>query len=78
MSELSADEEPDETADQAEEEITADDINGMKRKPLLKLIEDNEIDVDPDDFDDTDDLKAAVLDSLGLSEKKNKKTSKKK
>lgn len=58
-------------------DISADDILKMKRKALISLISENDISVDPDDFDDTDDLKAAVIDELGLSENKKKKDKKK-
>ncbi len=61
-----------------EEEVTADDINKMKRKALLSLIEENGLDTDPDDHDETDDLKAAIIDELGLSEKKKDKKKNKK
>lgn len=78
LSELS-DENDEETDDddkkdkkEEQEEITADDINKMKRKAVVSLIEENGLDTDPDDHDDTDDLKAAVIDELGLSEKKKK------
>ena len=64
--------------EEKEEEVTADDINKMKRKALLSLIEENGLDTDPDDHDETDDLKAAIIDELGLSEKKKDKKKNKK
>ena len=67
-----------ETKEEEKEEITADDINKMKRKALLSLIEENGLDTDPDDHDETDDLKAAIIDELGLSEKKKDKKKNKK
>ena len=55
-------EEPEEEEEEEEaEDLTEDDINDMKRKALLTLIEDEDIDIDPDDYKKLADLKEAVI-----------------
>jgi len=42
------------------------DIEKMKKKPLLKLMK--TLDIDPDDYDDLDEMREEVIDELGLED----------
>lgn len=61
-------------------EVTYDSIMEMKRKELKTLIKDNDLETDPDDFEDDEDLKEAVCAELDLQpvKEKAKKKGKKK
>lgn len=49
--------------------LTMEDLEGMKKKALVKLIEDRNLLVDPDEFDDDDEgLRKAIADELGIDE----------
>lgn len=56
----------DDDDDDDEDGLTADDIMGMNKKQLRALIKENEMEVNPSDFDDEEDLKEAIIDELGL------------
>lgn len=47
-------------------EYTQDDIKGMKKRKLLKLVADNELDIEDDDWETIDELKEAVIDELDI------------
>jgi len=47
-------------------DYTKKQINKMKKKPLLKLIKDEDLDIDDDDWDDLEELREAVIDELDL------------
>jgi hypothetical protein len=46
--------------------LTEKKINKMKKSQLRQVIEDEELDIDPDDFDDREELAEEVIDELGL------------
>ena len=54
------DEDEAEEEETEEEQISWDDIDAMKKKELKEYIEDNELEVDPDDYKKIADLKKAV------------------
>ena len=59
--------EMEEGGNQGEElDITIDDIEGMTKRELRKLIKDEGLDLNPRDYDDLDDLKDDIIDELGL------------
>lgn len=47
---------------------TVDDIRDMKKKGLLKLIDEEDLDVDPDDADDTEELQDLIIEEMELEE----------
>ncbi len=47
-------------------DYTEDEIINMSEKKLARLIDDEGLDIDPDEFDDVEDLQDEVLDALGL------------
>lgn len=49
-------------------EHTAEDIRDMKKRKLLALIDDEDIDVDPDDAEDTEELQDLIIEELDLDE----------
>lgn len=51
-----------------EEGITAKDIRDMKKKKLIKLIEEEDLDIDPDDFDDLEELQDEIIEEMDLEE----------
>jgi len=53
-----------------EEEITLAELADMTTKELKKLIKEKDLDVDPDDCDDEEELVEAIADELGISKKK--------
>lgn len=61
------DEEDDEKDDDDEEDLpTKKEIRKMKKKELKKLIKDRNLDVDPEDADDTEDLQDMIMDELDI------------
>lgn len=57
-----------EEGEEGEEEITVKDIRKMKTKKLIRLIEDKNLDIDPDDFDDDEDLQDEIIEEMDLDE----------
>lgn len=49
-------------------DYTADDIRDMKKRKLLALIDDEDVDVDPDDADDLEELQDMVIEEMELEE----------
>jgi len=49
-----------------DEGYTPEDIAGMKKKDLKRIIEEEDLDIDPDDAEDLDELKEMVAEELGL------------
>jgi hypothetical protein len=49
-------------------EITTDDIDNMNKRQLKRLIKDENLDIDPRDFDDEDELRDEIVSELGLLE----------
>lgn len=49
-------------------DYTADDIDAMSLRQLKRLIKDEDLDIDPKDFDDDDDLRDEIIDFLGLED----------
>lgn len=50
------------------DDYTAEDIRGMKKRKLLDFIDDEDVDVDPDDADDTEELQDLVIEEMELEE----------
>lgn len=49
-------------------DYTAEDIRDMKKRELLTLIDDEDVDVDPDDADDTGELQDLIIEEMELEE----------
>lgn len=49
-----------------EKDLTAGDLKGMSLRDLKKLISDNELSIDPDDYDTADLLREAIASEIGL------------
>lgn len=65
---------PKEEAEEAEEDLTWDDLADMDSEELADLIDEEELKVDPDDFeDDEDGLRKAVAKALKIEVPKKKK-----
>lgn len=58
--------EPVEEVAEEEKELTMDDLKAMSLRDLKKLIKDNELAIDPDDFDTADLLREAIASEVGL------------
>lgn len=54
--------------DDGDDEITEDYVNGLSEKQCKKLIKEKELDVDPDDADDVEELREMIIDDLGLDD----------
>lgn len=50
------------------DDYTAEEIRDMKKKKLLALIDDEDLDVDPDDADDTEELQDLIIEEMELDE----------
>jgi len=55
-----------EKEEEAEEEYTAGDIDGMNRRKLLKLVEDEELPIEEDDWGSIKELRQLIIDELGI------------
>lgn len=78
--EESEDEEEEEESDEEEEvEITGEDLAGMDFEELEDVCDDNDLDTDPDDYeeDDVEKFRKAIAKELGITLPKGKKESKK-
>lgn len=53
---------------EGDDKYTVDDIRDMKKKKLLKLIDEEDLDVDPDDADDTEELQDLIIEEMELEE----------
>lgn len=51
-----------------EEEYTADDIADMNKRKLLKLVKDEELPIEDEDWDSVKELRELVMDELGIKE----------
>ena len=60
------DEPEEEDEEEGENEYTFDEIMDMKKKALKNLIKEEDLDVDPDDADDIDELREMVAEELGI------------
>ena len=61
-------EDDDEEDDDDQEEITWEDLAGMKLKALKNIIKERELDIDPDDADDTNELRTMVAEELDIDD----------
>ena len=78
--EESEDEEEEEESDEKEEvEITGEDLAGMDFEELEDVCDDNDLDTDPDDYEeeDVEKFRKAIAKELGITLPKGKKESKK-
>lgn len=72
-------EEEEENEEENEDELTADDLMQMDEEELADLIEEQELDVDPEEFeDDVEGLRQAIADELEIELPKKGKKGKKK
>ena len=75
-----AEEDEEEESDEKEEvEITGEDLAGMDFEELEDVCDDNDLDTDPDDYeeDDVEKFRKAIAKELGITLPKGKKESKK-
>lgn len=49
-----------------EPSYSLDDLKKMKHKALLNLIEEDDLEVDPEDYEDDEELRTAIAEALGL------------
>ena len=77
--EAEEDEEEEETEEEEEVEITGEDLAGMDFEELEDVCDDNDLDTDPDDYeeDDVEKFRKAIAKELGITLPKGKKESKK-
>ncbi len=61
-------EEDDAEEDDAEEEWTLEELDELDRDSLIELIDDEELDLDPDDYKSTKKLRAAIAEELEIED----------
>jgi len=62
------DEEEEEEPEKEENEYTAEDIADMNKRKLLKLVKDEELPIEDDDWDSLKELRELIMEELGIEE----------